>query len=43
MVAFLVVMGIMILNLLIAFLTGAHTRVQQHAKAKVSRYLRFGF
>lgn len=35
MVAFLTVMGIVLLNLLIAFLTGAHTETRNMAKAKV--------
>lgn len=35
MVAFLTVMGIVLLNLLIAFLTGAHSEVRSQAKAKV--------
>lgn len=35
MVAFLTIMGVMLLNLLIAFLTAAHSDVQKHAQAKV--------
>lgn len=35
MVAFLTVMGVVLLNLLIAFLTGAHSEVQKLARAKV--------
>lgn len=35
MVAFLTVMGIVLLNLLIAFLTGAHSETRKLAKAKV--------
>lgn len=40
MVAFLTIMGIMLLNLLIAFLSGAHSDVKKLAKAKV-RLARF--
>lgn len=37
MVAFLTVMVIMLFNLLIAFLSGAHRQVQMQAQAKVMR------
>lgn len=39
MVAFLIIMGITLLNLLIAFLTAAHGDVQKTAKAKVRHRL----
>lgn len=39
MVAFLTVMGIVLLNLLIAFLTGAHSETRKLAKAKVGLWI----
>lgn len=39
MVAFLTVMGIVLLNLLIAFLTGAHSETRMLAKAKVGGFV----
>lgn len=35
MVAFLTIMSVALLNLLVAFLTVAHSDVQKHAQAKV--------